>query len=223
MQEKQLAQLATAIAEYDFPLVAYDFKHGTERNDFRSYFDLEEFIRSQLVSKMAVNVKDGLSNVIYWGYATSRGRQRDRVQRFRSEVTDQHLLKFAQLVYIDDIQLRDLARCNLPQFSKVSFISKVLMFLDPEKYVTLDLQLSKIKDANITTSFRNLVTRPTYIPVNGQNEIFYSSWCRTCCLAAQVFFAENGTRGVDVERGFFSLVRNGQVETAASILNRLEA
>lgn len=223
LEEKHIRQLAAAVSEYDFPLVAYDFGNEAEKNDFRSYLELERFVRAQLLSDKHEDVKNGLSNVIYWGYATSRGRQRDRVEKFRSEVNDQQIFQFSKIVQSYGIRLQDVARCSLPQFSKISFISKILMFLDPTKNVTLDLQLSKIRDARTSTSFRNLTIYPTYIPVTPLNEAFYSAWCRTCCYAAQEYFATDGIRGVDVERGFFTLIRNGQVETAANILNKLEA
>jgi hypothetical protein len=184
---------------------------------------LERFVRAQLLSAKHVDIKNGLSNVIYWGYATSRGRLKDRVKRFRSEVNDRQIIEFSKSVQSTDIRFKDIAKCNLPQFSKVSFISKILMFLDPTKNVTLDLQLSKIKAAKTSTSFRNLSICPTYIPVTRQNETFYSAWCNTCCDVAHEYFASNGIRGVDVERGFFTMIRNGHVETAAIILNRLEA
>lgn len=223
LNEKHIEQLAAAISKYDYPLVAYDFGSETVKTDFRSYLELEEFIRSQLLSDKQVEVKNGLSNVVFWGYATSKGRQKDRVKRFRSEVTDQQILDFSKSVRKNSIRLRDIAECNLPQFSKVSFISKILMFIDPTKYVTLDLQLSKIKKARISTSFRNLTIYPTCIPVTGQNEAFYSVWCSTCCHVAREYFATNGIRGVDVERGVFTMIRNGHVETAAGILNTFDA
>lgn len=221
LEEKQIEKLGAAISAYDFPLVAYDFRAGKEKRDFHSYFELEEFIRAQLLADDHVEVKNGVSNVIFWGYATSKGRQLDRVKRFRSEVSDQQISKFCKSIRNNDIRLRDIAECNLPQFSKVSFISKILMFLEPTRYVTLDLQLGKIKGAKIETPFKNLNIYPTYIPVTSQNESFYSEWCSLCCYVAREYFSANGIRGVDVERGFFSLVRDGQIETAASILHRM--
>ena len=171
LEERHIHQLAAAISEYDFPLVAYDFDNEAEKNDFQSYFELERFVHAQLLSDKQEDVKNGLSNVIYWGYATSRGRQKDRVKKFRSEVNDQQIFEFSKSVRSNGIRLQDVARCHLPQFSKVSFISKILMFLDPTKNVTLDLQLSKIRDARTPTSFRNLTICPTYIPVTCQKRV----------------------------------------------------
>jgi len=224
LNDEQIQRLREVISGYDFPMVAYDFEKQHERSNFESYLELERYVCDLLRSGRSEAVRNGLSNVLYWGYATSRGRQRDRVGKFRARVTEQQLSAFSKVVRATEfIKPSDICKCGLPQFSKLSFISKVLMFLDPYRYVTLDLQLRKIQNAGISTIFKNLKACPTYLPVNQHNETFYYSWCSTCAEIAREYFDSTGIRAVDVERGIFTLVRNGETDFAARLLNQVEA
>ncbi len=224
VDDEKIRRLRKAISDYDFPMVVYDFQKQSEKSGFGSYRTLEQYIRDMLVSDRNDAIKNGLSNVLYWGYATTPGLQRVRIQRFRSQVTDHQLSAFSRIIgAASSIGLSDVSKCELPQFSNLSFISKVLMFIDPSQYVTLDLQLSKIKKSEVSTCFRYLKVCPTYLPVNEQNQKFYSSWCKTCAELAQEYFYSDGARAVDVERGLFTLVRNNETDFAASLLNQAAA
>ena len=82
LTEQQIGRLWSSVEGYDFEKVAYDFRSRRELR-FDSYRTVESFIREQLVSIGPEPPQDGLSNVLYWGYASSRGRgrQHDRVTK----------------------------------------------------------------------------------------------------------------------------------------------
>ena len=106
--------------------------------------ELEAAIGAQLKSSDTVKVKDGLSNVLYWGYYND-GRRDYKVKRFRSKVTEEQLGCGIQI--FNDVcgpGLTEIRDWILPIFSNMSFISKLRMFLDPTRYVTLDLKLAEI-------------------------------------------------------------------------------
>lgn len=214
----QQEKLANAIQGYNFPMVAYDFANEKVLSDFATYHDLEQFIRNQLTSGDITEVKDGLSNVLYWGYATSKGRQGYKIENFRALVTDAQVRDFMGIVSNGDLSLQAIKQCKLPQLSNISFVSKVLMFLDPERFVTLDLQLRKLKLAQTDNLFRGLKDQKTSLPINKANELFYQQWCSLCHSMAERYFASFAARAVDVERGIFSLVRRGEIEFVAGCL-----
>ena len=108
---------------------------------------VEQYIGTLLRSKDFSAVKDGLSNVLYWGYA--RQPIRDfRVSDFRKTIPDPErepkLDQFAQLMRSGRSDLfQSIKKLQLRQFSQISFVSKILMFLDPTRYPVLDLKIAK--------------------------------------------------------------------------------
>ena len=99
-------------------------------------------------SKDVSAVKDGLSNVLYWGYAQQPGRRDFRVSDFRKTIPDPErepkLDQFAQLMRSGRADLlKNIKQLHLRQFSQISFVSKILMFLDPARYPVLDLKIAK--------------------------------------------------------------------------------
>ena len=217
-RDEIIVRLGDALSKYDYPKVAFDFRRNRQV-DFASYRQLELSIRRQLRSRQPHVVKDGLSNVLFWGYATSPGRQTSRVKRFRDEVGIAQIERFIRAVQ-GPLSLTAIKACELPQFSGISFISKVLMFLDPVRYVTLDLQLAKIKRTKTATKFSALSVSPTALRVTAGNEAFYLWWCLACASLARKYFT--GTTAADVERGFFGLVRTGNAELAAQLLEAVD-
>ncbi len=211
--------LADAIRSYDFPCVVYDFVGGCELacNAMR---DVELGIAGSLMDDDPVSVRDGLSNVLYWGYARI-GYRDHRVSRFRKKVTYQQLAEAGKLFrQLEGPGLREIARLGLPEFSGMSFVSKVRMFLDPTAYVTLDQKLLKIRDEAVSTvlgevSFSRAETR---IRISGPNERAYEQWCELCRTIARRYFRATGVRAADVERGVFHLVDHGKAYVAAQVL-----
>ena len=86
--------LCKAVRAYDFPAVTCRFERGGDSGDriVREScrgMDVVEIQVGGLLRRPNLHaVKDGLSNVLYWGYANSPGLQRHRVGKFRSAVED---------------------------------------------------------------------------------------------------------------------------------------
>ena len=78
LDKPQVESLAAAVREYDFPCVVFDFNGGEECR-LASMVEVETAIRSQLLASGMASIKDGLSNVLYWGYART-GYRDTRVQ-----------------------------------------------------------------------------------------------------------------------------------------------
>ena len=85
--QQYAALLCEAIRAYDFPAVAYDFTEGKEL-DHDSMLPVEQYIGTLLRSKDLSAVKDGLSNVLYWGYAQRPGWRDFKVRDFRNTIPD---------------------------------------------------------------------------------------------------------------------------------------
>lgn len=219
LDANDLQPLQQAIREYDFPLVTYDFVRDRERVH-EGMRELERAIHSNLVSADLNRVRDGLSSVLYWGYARM-GIRDHRVNAFRTSVTDTQLLASREcFATLKGPGLRVMYRLNLPEFSQISFLSKVRMFLDPDLYVTLDKKLAKLRHEPEATVFDDLVVR-TSIPVTAHNERVYVEWCDICRDLAVRLDPTGGLRAADVERGVFFLIDSGQVRVAAALANRM--
>jgi hypothetical protein len=216
-------ELTEAIKAYDFPRVTYDFRNSIERQH-DSMRGVEECVCGSLLSDDAELVKDGLSNVLYWGYARM-GKRWVRVDNFRRGVTTSKLLEaqklFRQLKGPGLIQIKKL---GLPEFGGLSFVSKVRMFLDPVNYVTLDLQLMKLHSQKQPTIFRHISLRPdaTTIPITRANERFYERWCCFCRRTAKTYFSDANIRAVEIERAVYNLVSTNRAGVAAEILANAE-
>ena len=147
------ALLCEAIRDYDFPAVTYDFTEEKELHH-DSMLAVEQYIGALLRSKDLSAVKDGLSNVLYWGYAQQPGWRDFKVSDFRKTIPDPErdpkLDQFAQLIRSGRPDLVNIKKRQLCQFSQISFVSKILMVLDPTRYPVLDL---KIANAFAKSSF----------------------------------------------------------------------
>src|SRR5205823_7763828 len=113
----------------------------------------------------------------------------------------------------------EIKKLRLPEFSGLSFVSKVRMFLDPDKSAALDWQIMKIHKQCPTTLLANLyLGKSTQIPITKRNSEVYEAWCRRMSDISSVYF-DARFRAVDVERGFFHLIQSGRIEVAAQIFN----
>jgi hypothetical protein len=215
----QYKTLLQAIQDYDFPCVTFDF-NGQREIIHPSMREVEIAIRDQLLSHHIAVIKNGLSNVLYWGYART-GYRPTRVGNFRAKVTDQQLGK-AQLLFqkISGSAVRRIADIDLPEFSGLSFLSKTRMFLDPINYVVLDIQLLKLRDQLQSNIFHEIHAdpKPTTIRATRHNERVYEKWAAFCRRVAIEYFSDTGYRAVDIERGIFYLVQSNRANDAAMIL-----
>ena len=178
LPHEHLELLRRAIDAYAFPTVSYDFVRGVERvhQDAR---ELEATVHDGLTSTDVHRVRHGLANVVYWGYARI-GFRDDRVRAFLHNVSDGQVAA-AQVAFasVEGPALRQLGALRLPQFSQISFLSKIRMFLDPRSFVILDLKLAKLRHEAPTTVLHDLMVR-TSIPASRHNERVYARWCDIC-------------------------------------------
>jgi hypothetical protein len=217
LTSQQVALLDDAIKGYAFPPAYFDFATGTALS--LTMPQVEHRVQADLTSSHPASIKDGLSNVLYWGYA-QMGIQAVRVSNFRSRVTVGQL-KTAKTVLQQAAppSLSELKRLKLPEFSGVSFVSKIRMFLDPARSATLDRQIMKLHAVWTTTVLANVRLYANFpqIPITKQNSTAYELWNnRLLQISASYFGARY--RAVDIERGLFQLIQTGGMREAAEIL-----
>ncbi len=215
--------LRSAIEQYRFPTVTYDFGNEQEicHADMRN---VEDCIRGQLRDKKTRIVKDGLANVLYWGYANSRGIRDHRVSQFRNHVDEDRLNHFISIVGSAGTPgLIDINKVGLPQFSGMSFVTKIIMFLDPDNCPVLDMKIAEsFSRISEFPPLEDLVFRKradfgkkadTQIKITKKNECVYEKWASWCRETAKSVNAESDSpgqsiRAVDVERAVFALADN---------------
>lgn len=212
----QVKDLNDAVSAYSFPTAHFDFATQTPVVGL-SMCELETRIRKQLLNPSLKEVKNGLSNILYWGFAQMGGLALVRVDSFRMAVTNQQLEKASEL-FTNHARptLYEIAKLGLPQFSKVSFVSKVRMYLDPVKSATLDRQIMQIHQIHNDTVLAAVKEEKTSIPTSKRNSNAYEGWCEHLAHIAQTYLPT--ARVVDIERGLFQMIQAGRVKEAASIL-----
>jgi hypothetical protein len=209
--------LVSAIREYAFPRCAFNFSSSCEIS-FPSMSSLESFIQTGLRSANISAVEDGLSNVLYWGYSNSPERRDDRVKKFRSKThPDQIRRAMDCFKSLHGSGLRELQMLGLPEFSNLSFLTKLRTFLNPESYCVIDLKL-----LNIPT-LGNKFKAGTSIRVTPANRAAYDWWVDLCQRIANSRCVEGPVRAVDVERGFFHLVATKRAAIADSIIRQFNS
>jgi len=204
--------------KYDFPCKLFDFKNKSEI-EFEDYRTLEKYIQKQLLSNDILQVKDGLSNVLFWGYYRI-GYKETRLKKFRDYVTPFQLEAFKDLLVKNMINPINIKKIGMPQFSGFSFISKILMFLNPSKYVVLDKKIMKLRDEkNLDNPLSNIPYKPSDsgIRVSPVSQKYYHAWCELCNFISSQMSETIIT--VDIERGFFKLVEDDRIEYALQIIS----
>jgi len=212
----QVLQLSTAIAGYAFPPAYFDYSAGAPVIGL-TMAQVEARIRSDLTAGVPSRTKDGLSNVLYWGFTQMGGLSDVRVGQFRTNVSPMQL-RAASLLLSGTPRptLQSIKKLLLPQFSGVSFVSKVRMFLDPAGSATLDQQIMKIHGVRPTTVLAAVRPSKTNIPVSAANSAAYEAWCERLDYIRNMYLPH--LRVVDIERGLFHLIQSGNVETSAVLL-----
>ena len=225
--QQYAALLCEAIRDYDFPAVAYDF---TEEKPLHhdSMLAVEQYIGTLLRSTDFSAVKDGLSNVLYWGYAQQPGRGDFKVRDFRKTIPDPErepkLDKFAQLMRSGQADLSNIKKLQLRQFSQISFVSKILMFLDPTRCPVLDLKIANAFAKSSFLPLQNLTFAKGGIRITERNATAYDTWACWCRDIATVVNEApvspcRGVRAVDVERALFTLVDSQATDKARMLLD----
>ena len=226
-------KLCKAKKFYDFPAVTYDFDAGKEcrHSDMRG---VEEYIRDLLTSGERCAVMDGLSNVLYWEWAQD-DRQCYRVSKFRSNISPCHLDKFVAIVSeLDDPGLVSLKDIGMPQFSGMSFVSKIRMFLDPNSYSILDMTLAEVfSQCDTFLPLKHLTFRKkvdygkcadVQIRITKNNDQVYGEWASWCRKIARMVNTKpiapcKNLRAADVERAIFHLAGRGRKSEAWRLLS----
>ena len=216
-KEAVAAGLRRALGKYYYPCVVWDFSNQREII-LPSMRKVEEVIRTQLTSRKPSLVKQGLANVVFWGHR-STGRWKPRLARFLDQVTVAQLEQAAQqLPGITGPGLGAIRELSLPEFSRISFLSKLRMFLDPVRHVVLDLRLARLKKATTATLFKGLSVQATCIPCTLSNERVYGCWCSVC----DKWGRHLKWPAVDVERAVFVLAEE-DVDAAADTVALMQA
>ncbi len=219
MLERNLSSLLLeAITQYNFPFVTFEFVTNKEIQH-ESMFGVEATIKQLLLSNNPELVKDGLSNILYWGYSRT-GYRRNRIEKFRSQVSDSQLTQAGSLfLQMSGVGIRQIAGLDLPEFSFLSFLSKIRMFLNPADYVVLDIQILKLRQQPRLTVLSKIAwTEKSSIRATKNNESVYEQWCKLCGRIAREEFSNINLRAVDIERGIFHLVQTKRASLAAEIL-----
>lgn len=214
------AALSAAIKGYDFPTVTCDFEKREEirHPDMRN---VETWVRRLLLAGNRCDVRDGLSNVLYWGYMNSPGLRDVRVGKFRKNVTANQLDSFMRIARRTPAPgLRDLKGIGLPEFSGMSFVTKIMMFLNPDRQPVLDMKLAEAFSQSPdfpplqALTFRKKADfgkkADTQVRITQRNERVYNEWAAWCTRIAAWATAEPASscrsiRAVDVERAVFTL------------------
>lgn len=220
LRDSLRSTLFQAIRDYEYPFVTFDFEAQHEITH-PSMRDVESTIIHLLLSDDPKTTKNGLSNVLYWGYARV-GFRDTRVDRFRQNVTEAQLHK-ANLLFrsIEGPGVRQIAHLRMPEFRGLAFVSKVRMFLDSSRYVVLDRKLLKLREQQRRNIFHevNWGRKETAIRVTRHNEYIYERWSALCRDIAAKYGEDDDVRAVDVERGIFQLVQTKRADLAAEILD----
>ena len=221
--EEYARQICAAQAAYKYPAVTYDFTAHRECRH-TTMADVEKRIQEQLRSRNQEEVNDGLSNVLYWGYASQPGRQRDRVGKFREKVTTEQIKEFINLLSGEHCFSFDyVINLRLPEFSGMSFVSKLLMFLCPDTHPVLDLKIARFAQSLDFPPLQYLKIDQNRIRLTKQNVQGYEQWAVWCTGVADQVNAEPGSpchdlRAVDVERAIFWQVNSGYEKEASLLL-----
>lgn len=219
LNNEQRKILREAIIGYNFPRIYYDFKVGIEVKA-NTMKEVEYVIGEQLRSVHSDAVIHGLANILYWGYANV-GFRDVRVDNLIKNITVEHVLSFQKLLQNGRCPtLAEIKNIRIPQYSGMSFVSKILMFLNPVEYCVLDKQIARLRTHNGLKSLSNLLfrTNETQIRISAHNEGVYNGWRAECCAISGEYF-EDEYRVVDIERGFFQLIQQWQLPYAQAIYN----
>ena len=201
LSEVQVRLLKDTIADYDYPCVTYDFKKDEKRYhpDMRS---VENTIREQLTSGDVDTVKDGLSNVLYWGHESNKMLQKHKVSQFRKKVLPDNIRLISKYIFSQADSVRpyttfvpdttenssstpkliafEVLERLLPQFG-FAFTTKLFMFLHPKRFVVLDYQIGKLHAQHSVKVFKGIsIGKNGILTTTSKNIRVYEDWCNLC-------------------------------------------
>ena len=199
---------------------------------------VEEYIGGLLRSNKPQEVKNGLANVLYWGHAGGPFRD-SSVRNFIGTNPNELAPKLNRFVELAKelkgasnsgeagagrSDLLKIQKLKIPQFGDgMSFVSKILMFLDPERYPVLDRKIAKAYANSFFSPLQDLKLYNTSIPISKENNVaVYDTWACWCRQIARVVKETPESpchvRAVDVERALFTLAKLNKIATACPLL-----
>lgn len=206
--------LEQSILGYEFPTIYRDFETG-EVVRGESMAEVESMIQDLLLSEDLARIKFGLANVIFWGNANA-GYRDHRVNQFLNSVTNEQIDAFRQLLTAFPVpSARQIRNLKIPGYSGLSFITKVVAFLDPDNFCVLDLQIVRL-GVNIFNRALANISYTTQISTTVANCASYLAWCDECSEISRIYYGSR-YRVVDVERGFFNLIQTNRLALAQQI------
>ncbi len=224
--QEYAALLCETVKEYNYPTITYDFTkkkkicHG-------SIYAVEKYIGNLLRSQDIQEIKDGLSNVLYWGYAKNNKRDSEVCKFRNTNSLDNKLSLFKQsreklITSTNDngtmsggkFLLTIAKNKDIPRFG-ISFTSKILMFLDPIIYPVLDMKIANAY-VNKSSALKKIQKTENHIKTHSGNEYVYEYWACWCHEIATMINKSlestcNHFRAVDVERSLFTLANSNKV------------
>lgn len=185
-----------------------------------SYAEVEIVIGQQLRSGLCESVKDGFSNILYWG-SSKMCYKEARIRRFRDKATSQKIAAFQALVANGNIPtVLDIRDIGFPEFSGMHFISKTMLFLDPDNFCALDGQIIRLRTGNPEKALDSLKgSSDGHIKVTAETKQIYDGWCTECRAISAAYFGGK-YRVADIGLGLRALVQQGRLSSARQIYSQ---
>ena len=173
---------------------------------------VESYIHDLLISDVLQDVKNGISNALYWGLKYDKKQSEEAITEFRDEIeTEEPKLKeFKSIVsgYRKEWSkspphlLKQIVDLRLPRFRNYDdmvFPSKVAMFIDPEN--------CPVMDNRIVRFVKNRRFKPiSPLLKSGKAIKAYGAWASHCRSIADSLPGK--LRSVDIERAIFQELRD---------------
>lgn len=203
LRAAEIKVLGDAIRQQAFPLGYFCFDSATAKTA-ADRPELQQLIATRLKSADPACVRDGLANVLYWSYHGQSGRQKGKVEKFRSSVTPQQLQAF-QMAVAEGADARRILEAGLPEFASLVPVSRVLAFLDPQRFCVIELPLCRLGKAGGSKAL-DRIRHTSSIALTRSNLAAYLDWCAECRQIASSRFPDAGPG--DVARGFATLLQS---------------
>ena len=204
LRAAEIKVLGDAIRQQAFPLGYFCFDRGMPQQA-EDRAALEQRVTTLLRSPRLDEVRDGLANVLYWSHIGQPGRQKSKVDKFCTSVTEAQLLAFQQAAAASPPDARQIRDAGLPGFASLASISRVLYFLDPQRCCLVDLPLCRLGRVGGGKAL-DRIRHSSSIPVTYHNQTAYLDWCVECSQIARNHFPN--ARPDDVARGFAALQKS---------------
>lgn len=193
--------------------------------------DLDNYHHSLLTSSNDQEILVGFLSVIFWGYISGadgvvrKARALSKVRAFRDGIKGKSPTPKSDLISIiktarEFVGMNDLKNA-LHELMKIkylgmSFSSKIIMFMDPDKSAVYDSIIASQLESDLNLDFLYINTTGSSKKHKINQSKTYKMWCDFCRDTAILLNEKNAQwidwngkcenfRAVDVERAFFAL------------------